>query len=47
MGEEFPLWESKSVDVFSIVAKASLALSATSREWSILYFTLVTLKVFL
>ena len=37
--------ESESVDVFPIVAKASLALAATSRERSFLNFTLATLEV--
>ena len=42
---EFPVGESERVDVFPIVAKASLALAATSRERSFLYFIRATVEV--
>ena len=42
---ELPLGESERVDVFPIVAKASLALAATSRERTFLYFTRATADV--
>ena len=42
---ELRLGESERVDVFPIVAKASLALAATSRERTFLYFTLATADV--
>ena len=42
---EFPLGESERVDVFPIVAKASLALAATSRERTFLYFTRAAAEV--
>ena len=34
---KFPMCENEIVDVFSIVAKASLALASTSREGNFLY----------
>ena len=42
---ELALGESERVDVFPIVAKASLALAATARERSFLYFTRATCDV--
>ena len=42
---EFLVGESESVDVFPIVAKAPLALAATSHERTFFYFTLPTLEV--
>ena len=44
--DEFSVGESdESVDVFPMVAKASLALAATSRERNFLYFILATWDV--
>ena len=42
---EFSLGESERVDVFPIVAKASLPLATTSRERSFLYFKRATDEV--
>ena len=42
---EFPLGESKSIYLFTIVAKAYLALAARSRERSFLYFIRETAEV--